>query len=59
MASEAEIKGKILKKELAKPFPDSDVVYHLKMTRPYWNTVDTAKLRRGESKLQGILKKEV
>jgi len=53
MASEAQRKQKILDDELAKPSPDPDVVYYLKTTSPYWNTVDTESMRRGASKVSG------
>lgn len=52
MASEAEIKGKLLAEELSKPLPNSDVVYYLTKTQPYWNTTDTEKLKRGYQALQ-------
>lgn len=51
MASEAQIKQKLLDDELAKSFPDQDIVYALKLTRDYWNTVDTDKMRRGFQKI--------
>lgn len=51
MASQAETNGKRLADELAKPIPDDDVVYALRSTQDYWNTVDTDKLKRGNDKI--------
>lgn len=53
MASEAQINQKRLDEELAKPIPDNDIVYALKTMRPYWNTIDTSKVKRGLYKLNG------
>lgn len=53
MASEAEVNQKRLADELAKPTPDSDVVYYLQSSKPYWNTIDTDKMKRGCSKIYG------
>lgn len=53
MASEAQINQKRLDEELTKPLPDGDIVYALRATRPYWNTIDTDKIRHGFDKLRG------
>lgn len=50
MASEAQINQKKLDDELAKRLPDYDIVYFLKTTRPYWNTVDVGAMKRGQNK---------
>lgn len=52
MASEAEINGKRLADELSKPTPDDDIVYALRSTQNYWNTVDTDKIKRGNDKIR-------
>lgn len=52
MASDAEKYQKKLDDELKKPFPDPDVVYALKTTSPYWNTIDTSKVKRGFEKIR-------
>lgn len=52
MASEAQIKGKQLADELAKPVPDEDVLYALRSTQHLWNTIDNDKIRRGLDKLE-------
>jgi hypothetical protein len=51
MASEAEVKQKLLDEELAKPHPDPDVLYYLQRTQHLWNTVDIDRMRRGASKV--------
>lgn len=56
MASEAQIKQKILDEELKKPVPNSDLVYTLQKTRDYWNTIDTDKMKRGSDLLREKLK---
>lgn len=55
MASEAQIKQKLLADELAKPYPDADIVYHLRITRNYWNTIDLDKSYRGAKKVQTLI----
>ena len=54
--SEAEKLERALEVELAKPLPDDDVVYTIRQRMPYANTVDTEKTRRGNSKLDSLLK---
>jgi len=51
MASQAETNQRRLDEELAKAYPDPDIVAYLKTSRPYWNTIDTDQLNRGARKL--------
>jgi hypothetical protein len=59
MASEAQTKQKLLDAELAKAIPDPDVVYALRQTRPYWNTVDSDSIWRGFEKLKQLNKEHI
>lgn len=56
--SEAERNQKILDVEKSKILPDNDKIYYLEQTRPYWNIIDTEKMRRGRESLESASRLE-
>lgn len=53
--SEADRLQELLNKELRKPIPDDDIVYALRIRIPYANSIDTERVRRGDSKIKRLL----
>ena len=49
--SEAEKFNRLLELEREKVIPDLDIIYALGQQRPYVNTVDMERLRRGNDKI--------